>query len=53
VILRNICLKVQEEAQQELAAAEALGAADAEQQANLQARRVAAEQRCTEIEVCS
>jgi hypothetical protein len=44
-------LKVQEDAQQELAAAEAVGAADAEQQDDLQKQRVAAEQRCTEIKV--
>ena len=44
-------MSIQEEAHQELAAAEAVGAADAEQQNDLQKQRVAAEQRCAEIEV--
>ena len=44
-------MSIQEEAHQELAAAEAVGAADAEQQNDLQKQRAAAVQRCAEIEV--
>lgn len=50
-IFARMYVSIQEEAHQELAATEAVNAADAEQQADLQMQRAAAEKRCSEVEV--